>query len=133
MSTEKSQDPNSPEVSTPAESDTDLAQDSIQPTQEDVELVNPNALISRQTPSEMSGSKIKRLKKKIHEQGFDPEQPIEVADIDGKLIILDGHHRASAARQLRLQLAPIKRIEVTPDQEQKLLLEAAEADKYRRY
>lgn len=73
------------------------------------------------------------MKKKIREQGFDPEQPIEVADIDGKLIILDGHHRASAARQLRLQLVPIKRIEVTPDQEQKLLLEAAEADKYRRY
>ena len=81
----------------------------------------------------MSGSKIKRLKKKIRDKGFDPEQPIEVVYIDGKLIILDGHHRTSAARQLRLQLVPIKRIEVTPAQEQQLLLEAAEAEKYRQY
>ena len=133
MSTEKSQEPNSSEISTPAESETAPAGDSVQRTQDDVELVNPNRLISRQTPSEMSGSKIKRLKTKIREKGFDPEQPIEVVYIDGKLIILDGHHRTSVARQLRLKLVPIKRIEVTPAQEQQLLLEAAEAEKYRQY
>jgi len=130
LSTENSQEPNLSETSHPVESTQPLGTSQTQP---DVELVNPNILISRQTPSEMSGSKVKRLRKKIHEKGFDPEQPIEVADVDGKLIILDGHHRVAAARQLRLKSVPIRRMKVSPAQEDQLLLSAAEAEKYRQY
>jgi ParB-like chromosome segregation protein Spo0J len=31
--------------------------------------------------------------------GYDPTDPIEVVEHDGNLYILDGHHRAAAARQ----------------------------------
>ena len=31
--------------------------------------------------------------------GYDPEVPIDVIEHDGNLYILDGHHRAAAARQ----------------------------------
>lgn len=79
----------------------------------------------------MSGSKIKRLRKNIRDKGFATEKPIEVANVDGKLIILDGHHRAAAARQLRLKTVPIKQQKVSLAQEQQLLHEAAEAAIYR--
>ena len=111
LPTENSQDPNNSETSNCLESETTPEQNCVEPTQQPgseptqpgVELINPHTLISRQTPSEMSGSKIKRLRKKISEKGFDPEQPIEVADVDGRLIILDGHHRGAAARQLGIK------------------------------
>ncbi len=132
MPTENNQDPNSFESSNPVEEDT-IPTDKVEPTQLDVEFANPNILISRQTPSEMSGSKVKRLRKNIHQKGFDSEKPIDVADIDGKLIILDGHHRVTAAKQLRLKTVPIVRREVSPAQAERLLLEAAEAKIYRQY
>jgi ParB-like chromosome segregation protein Spo0J len=96
------QQANSSYTSNPKDDDTVSEQGGLELTQSDVEFVSPNTLISRQTPSEMSSSKFKRLQKKIRERGFDAEQPIEVACIDGKLIMLDGHHRVVAARQLRL-------------------------------
>ena len=46
-----------------------------------VKFVNPHNLISRQIPIEMSGSKIKRLRKKMNEIGFNPEYPIEKANL----------------------------------------------------
>ncbi|MBD2773023.1 ParB N-terminal domain-containing protein [Iningainema tapete] len=133
MPTENNQDHNYSETSKLKQEDIQLEQESIQQTQPDVEFVNPNTLISRQTPSEMSGSKVKRLRKKIRERGFDAAQPIEVANIDGKLIILDGHHRVVAARQLRLTIVAIRRREVSQEQAEQLLLEAAEAQIYRSY
>ncbi len=96
----------------------------------DIQFVNPNILISRQTPNEISNSKVKRLKKNIREKGFDDSKPIEVANIDGRLIILDGHHRVVATRQLRLLSVPIKLNQVSPEELQ-LLLEASEAALYR--
>lgn len=35
----------------------------------------------------------------MRSDGFDSKFPIDVAEYDGKFYILDGHHRASAARQ----------------------------------
>lgn len=101
--------------------------------QPDIEFVNPNTLLSRQTPNEISGSKVKKLRKKIREKGFDILKPVDVANIDGKLIILDGHHRVRAAGQLRLKAIPIKRQTVSQKQAEQLLYEAAEAALYRSY
>lgn len=132
MTTENHQEPNSIESSSPVEGDTTPDQESIERTSYlNVEFVNPKILISRQTPSEMSGSKVKRLRKKIREKGFDSGKPINVANVDGKLIILDGHHRVAAARQLRLKTVPIMRREVSPNQAAQLLQEAVEAQIYR--
>lgn len=141
LPTENNQEQNSSETSKSIEPETASIEKSVESAQQsqtsqnqpNFEFVNPNSLISRQTPNEMSGSKVKRLKKNIREKGFDIEQPIEVADVDGKLIILDGHHRASAARQLGLKRVSIKRQKVPIDQEEQLLREAAEAEIYRQY
>lgn len=94
--------------------------------------VNPNILLSRQTPSEMSGSKIKRLRKKIKEIGFDINQPIKVVEIEGQLIILDGHHRVEAAKKLRLKEIPIVKEIVSDSQAQQFLMDVADAQKYNR-
>lgn len=132
MTTENHQEPNSIESFSPVEGDTTSDQESIERTSYlNIEFVNPKILISRQTPSEMSGSKVKRLRKKIREKGFDSGKPINVANVDGKLIILDGHHRVAAARQLRLKTVPIMRREVSPNQADQLLQEAVEAQIYR--
>lgn len=110
MSTEHSTDPNCSESSHPSEDETIPEPKIVDPTQQyeaqatqpEVEFVNPNTLISRQMQSEMTGSKIKKLVKKISQQGFNSENPIEVADVNGRLIILDGHHRVVAAKRLKL-------------------------------
>jgi filamentous hemagglutinin len=135
LSTENNRDPNSSESyhasqdkTTPEPKIVDQTQQSeTQPTQVDVEFVNPNTLISRQMQSEMTGSKIKKLVKQISKQGFDLANPIEVADINGRLIILDGHHRVVAAKRLKLESIPIRRKKVSPAQEQQLLQQVAEA------
>jgi hypothetical protein len=48
---------------------------------------DPKELISRQTKREMTPNKVKKLRKKISKNGFDRNQPIEVIDVNGKLII----------------------------------------------
>ena len=92
--------------------------------------VEPKRLISRQSPSEMSFSKIKRLRKKIKEKGFDLNEPIEVADAEDRLIILDGHHRVQAAIGARLKEVPARIYETTKEETQLLLNQAAEAKLY---
>ena len=76
------QEPNSSENSNYVNGYITLEQESIEQIRPDVEFVNPNILISRQISSEMSGSKDKRLRKKIREQGFDAEKPIDIANVD---------------------------------------------------
>lgn len=98
----------------------------------DIKYVNPNILLSRQTPAEMSSSKIKRIKKNIKNNNFDDNKPILVANVKGKLIILDGHHRVKAVKELKLKQVPI--IEpVSDDQGEQLLIEVAEAQIYNKY
>lgn len=63
----------------------------------------------------------------MQQNGFDPEQPIDIADVDGRKIILDGHHRTAAARQAGLKEVPIRARSVTSEQADQLLREAAEA------
>ena len=56
----------------------------------------------------MSGSAIKRLVKDMKVNEFDATQPIDVAIINGKTIIIDGHHRAVAAARAGIKNIPIR-------------------------
>jgi len=58
-------------------------------------------------------------------------QPIEVVEIDGKLIIHDGHHRAQAAVRERLSSVPIEKVKISPEQELDYLIQAGEAQDFR--
>lgn len=98
-----------------------------------ITFVNPHNLISRQTPIEMSGNKIKRLQKAMKQTGFNPEYPIEVAEVDGQLIIIDGHHRVMAAKKAKIALIPIILHQVSSAQAEQLLIEVSDADLYQQY
>ncbi|WES88276.1 ParB/RepB/Spo0J family partition protein [Dickeya fangzhongdai] len=89
--------------------------------------VDPSILISRQNKNEMSGSQVKRLVKDMKENGFDANEPVDVAIVNGKAIIIDGHHRAEAAAKAGIKDIPVRIHEVTKEQGDQLLREAAEA------
>ncbi|CAK6495769.1 hypothetical protein PANNVG_02719 [Pantoea sp. Nvir] len=89
--------------------------------------VDPKTLISRQDKNEMSGSQVKRLVKDMKENGFDANNLIDVAIVNGKMIIIDGHHRAEAAAKVGIKDIPVRIHEVTKEQGEQLLREAAEA------
>ncbi len=63
----------------------------------------------------------------MRENGFDPDKPIEDADVDGKVIILDGHHRTQGAIGAGIREVPVNVNQVTREQADQLLKEAAEA------
>lgn len=75
----------------------------------------------------MSGSKVKRLRRDMKQRGYDQNRPIDVADVDGRLIILDGHHRAKAAAQAGVGQVPVRVYNPTAEQASLLLQQAAEA------
>ena len=54
-------------------------------------------------------------------------QPIEAADVDGKLIILDGHHCTKAAIGAGIKEVPVNVNKVTKNQADQLLREVAES------
>ncbi|BES85053.1 hypothetical protein PEC302110_21500 [Pectobacterium araliae] len=89
--------------------------------------VDPSILISRQNKNEMSGSQVKRLVKDMKANGFDANEPVDVAIVNGKAIIIDGHHRAEAAEKAGIKDIPVRIHEVTKEQGDQLLREAAEA------
>lgn len=99
----------------------------ISNTEQAIKNVDPKSLISRQNSNEISGSDIKRLVKDMKANGFDTTQPIDVAIVNGKMIIIDGHHRAAAAVKAGIKDIPIRINKVTEAQGNQLLLEAAEA------
>jgi filamentous hemagglutinin len=75
----------------------------------------------------MTGSKIKRLTSDMKANGFDPAHPIEVATVEGRQIIVDGHHRAAAAVRAGIPQVPVTVTPVSPAQAAQLAREAAEA------
>ncbi len=76
----------------------------------------------------MSGSQVKRLRRDIRENGFDQSKPIEAADVgNGRLIILDGHHRTKGAIGAGIKEVPVNVQKATREQADQLLREAAEA------
>ncbi|MEQ1593997.1 MAG: RHS repeat-associated core domain-containing protein [Casimicrobium sp.] len=91
------------------------------------EMANVQGLMSRQGPSEMSGSRVKALAKDMKANGFDASKPIQVATVDGKSIIVDGHHRVEAAKRAGIRDVPVVRGEVSGTAGQRLLQEAAAA------
>lgn len=90
--------------------------------------IDPNILISisRQNKNEMSGSQVKRLVKDMKANGFDVNEPIDAAIVNGKVIIIDGHHRAEAAAKAGIKGIPVRIHNVTKEQGGQLLREAAE-------
>lgn len=73
------------------------------------ETTDARALISRKRPSEMTGKKIKRYTSAMKAQcRYGAFPPIEAADVgEGKLVIIDGHHRTEAARKAGLRKVPV--------------------------
>ncbi|WP_157836409.1 MULTISPECIES: ParB/RepB/Spo0J family partition protein [Xanthomonas] len=70
---------------------------------------------------------MKRLTKDMKANGYDVNNPIDVANVDGKLIIIDGHHRALAAPRAGIKEVPVNVHGVTREQADQLMREAAEA------
>jgi len=100
----------------------------VETVAEPINAADPKVLISRQGPSEMTGNNIKRLTKDMKQNGFDPQQPVTVANVNGQLIIIDGHHRTAAAIRAGIQEIPIRTIEpLSPEQQAKLQQQAADA------
>ncbi|TYL41073.1 hypothetical protein FDP13_19850 [Dickeya sp. ws52] len=75
----------------------------------------------------MSGSQVKRLVKDMKANGFDVNEPVDVAIVNGKAIIIDGHHRAEASVKAGIKNIPVRIHEVTKEQGDQILREAAEA------
>ncbi len=75
-----------------------------------VDLMSVRSLLSRQPPAEMTRSTIKGMKdamKQNADEFWMKAGPIEVAVRDGKRIIIDGHHRAAAAKQAGITEVPV--------------------------
>jgi hypothetical protein len=91
--------------------------------------LNPHGLLGRQGSAEMTKSRIAKMAQAMKEGKFDWDAsgPIRVAERDGTRIIIDGHHRAAAARQAGLREAPVRVERVTDEVWNRLRMEAAEA------
>ncbi|MGU7773982.1 RHS repeat-associated core domain-containing protein [Burkholderia sp. MR1-5-21] len=89
-------------------------------------MINPRRLQSRQGPSEMTGNKVKRYASAMRAQGgFGTFPPIEAADVgDGKLVIIDGHHRVEAAMKAGISEVPVNVTTVSPEEAAQLKEEA---------
>jgi filamentous hemagglutinin len=94
-------------------------------------VVKPKIPVSelkgRQLRSEFTNVKIERLKKAMRQNGFDENLPIEIAIVNGRKIIIDGHHRARAAGAVGIKDVPVTIRSVTPEQGNRLFDQAAEA------
>lgn len=90
-------------------------------------VANPRNLRPIQGPAEMTGSQVKRLSRDMRENGYNADFPITAADVDGRLIIMDGHHRTEAAIRAGLSEVPVRVVPVTPAQASQLGVDAAEA------
>jgi filamentous hemagglutinin len=91
--------------------------------------LNPGGLLGRQGPAEMTKSRIGKMTQAMKEGKFDWDAagPIRVAERDGTRIIIDGHHRAAAARRAGLSEVPVLVEQVTDEVWNRLRMEAAEA------
>jgi ParB-like nuclease domain len=84
-------------------------------------------LYGRQPNREFNRSAIRRIKKNMQQEGFDPDSPIRVAEIDGRKIIIDGHHRARAAGAAGIKNVPVIIEEISPEKASLYGQHAAEA------
>jgi len=75
----------------------------------------------------MTGSQVKRLSREMRANGYNPDFPVTAAEVDGRLILMDGHHRTDAAIRAGLSKIPVRVVPVTPAQAAQLSQDAAEA------
>ena len=87
----------------------------------------PSELFGRQTKSEFTSNQIKKIKKSIKTNGYDQSKPINVVEVNGRKIIIDGHHRARAAGGAKLDQVPIRIHKVDSATASKYEQQAAEA------
>ncbi|MDH0339726.1 ParB/RepB/Spo0J family partition protein [Metapseudomonas otitidis] len=88
---------------------------------------DPKFLIGRQGREELSGSQIKRMAKDMKANGYDVSHPIDVANVEGEFIILDGRHRALAAVKAGIKDVPVNVHSVNKEQADQLMREVAES------
>lgn len=98
-----------------------------------VSQVSPKSLLGRQGRDEMSGSLIKRLAKDMKANGFNASKPIDIANVEGKKVIIDGHHRAAAAIKAGVEKVPVVTVPTTKQEGTQLLKEVAETRLMRDY
>ena len=92
-----------------------------------IKHLNPKILLSRQRRDEMTNSQVKRMRKEMKSEGFDGFEPIDIANVNGKMIIIDGHHRAAAASAAKMKEVPVRLNNVSRQEADQLLREVAEA------
>jgi hypothetical protein len=88
--------------------------------------VDPRQLVSRQGPDEMDQDAVRVLRQDMEEYGYDTTYPIDAAEVDGQLIIQDGHHRVQAAISAQIPEIPVRVNPVTSAQATKLGQEATQ-------
>jgi hypothetical protein len=84
-------------------------------------------LRGRQGPAEFSSSKIRRLRRAMRADGFRPSGAIDIVEVDGVRIILDGHHRARAAGAVGIADVPVRIWQVSEESGATLWSQAVEA------
>jgi hypothetical protein len=90
-------------------------------------VARPGELYGRQGPREFTGSQIKRLKKSMKTSGYDPSKPIDIVEVNGRKIIIQGHHRARAAGAAKIKEVPVRIHDVDAATAARLEQEAARA------
>lgn len=63
----------------------------------------------------MTPKKTRKFTKQMQKDGYGDFPKIDAYDVDGELIIKDGHHRARAAVNAGVKKVPINRISVTDE------------------
>ena len=85
-------------------------------------------LYGRQLKTEFTGNKIKRFRRQMQAQGgYGDFPPIKIAIVDGKKVIVDGHHRARAAGAAGIKNVPVEIVDPPPNVARKYFNQAAEA------
>lgn len=56
----------------------------------------------------------------MRRSGYDHDHPVDVAEVNGQIIIIDGHHRAQAASKAGIPKAPVIVHVVDPETPKKL-------------
>ncbi|TWT29132.1 ParB-like nuclease domain protein [Thalassoglobus neptunius] len=76
----------------------------------------------------MVGNQVKKYKCIMKAQGgYGNFPPIEIIIVEGRMIIIDGHHRARAAGAAGIRNVPVLIIDVSAERGRQLMLDAADA------
>jgi RHS repeat-associated protein len=93
--------------------------------------IDPRNLVPSQPRGEMTGSRTKRYEKSMKESGFNSDFPITITEVNGRKIILDGHHRVEAARRAGITEVPYKEITLSPEDADRLIDDVINSSRHR--